>query len=165
MSISHRDSLTGRIAPAPDAPENPFQAYIPPTPMRDGRSDHRRAERPQIVVRLPQIVYDKLHALAENRRVTVTHIVLEALFPVLEPALRPALQGESALTDSAATTRGVVGTDGHVYFGLSQRRERLADRIKSPVIDPIPAHDAMGRSARAKEERKFVGLLVDRPKR
>ena len=167
MPIPYRDPETGRIARDPAKPENPFKAYVAPTRFRDGRSDHRRAAKPQIVVRMPQIVYAKLHAMAESRDVTVTHIVLEALFPIMEPALLPALQAPNELVDSLGSGKPVMGTDGHVYFGLAHRRDRLVDRIKSPVIDPIPPFDTVGRGNRSMEERKagFVGNLVDKPRR
>lgn len=167
MPIPYRDPETGRITRDPAGPKNPFKAYVAPTRFRDGRSDHRRAVRPQISVALPQIVYDKLYAMAESRDVTVTHIVLEALFPVLEPSLLPALQVQNELVDSLGAGKPVLGEDGHVYFGLAHRRSRLVDHIKSPVNDPIPAWDTVGRGTRSMEERKapFQGTLVDKPRR
>jgi len=167
MHTPYRDPVTGRMARDPSRPANPFAAWVPPVRQRDGRSDKRRADRPIVNVRLPPIAFQKLHALAEKRDVTVTQIVLEALFPILEPELQPVLQAQNDLVDEVGSGKPVLGSDGHVYFGLSSKRDRLANRIKSEVTDPIPAFDAVSRGNRREEERKgaFVATLIDKPRR
>ena len=159
---TERDPDTGRFLRNQTDPEHPFAAYLPPRPLRDGRSDGRQSYNPHINFRVPAIVYDKARALAERRGVSLTHLMLEALFLVLEPGLQPGTQGENSTLNPGVETRPQT-----VHFGQPIKRDRLADRIKSDVADPIASFDHMGRWERKQKEKAqgFVGGLVDRPRR
>lgn len=163
---TERDPETGRFLRNQTDPTHPFAEYLPPPAQRDGRSDHRQTYRPQIVFRCPSIVYDKARALAERRKISLTQLMLEALFPLLEPEMHRAMQGKILEHSQTPQTGQKPGAPG-VHFGQPHKGDRLAERIKSPVADSIPAHDHMGQWERREKEKRsgFVGGLVDRPRR
>jgi len=149
---SHDRDPLGRIMPDPKSP-HPFAKWKAPR-NRDGRSDRpvkpRRDGEPTISFRVPERVYRAIRLTAARRGSTVTALVQEALVPVLQA---PEWLHENVPPAPRS-------------FGPNRKVPRLEDKIKSPVTNPVPAFDRMGRWQQRQEEKTgFKGNLVDRPRR
>jgi len=145
--IKDRDPL-GRIAADP---ASPFAEFKQPHRERDGRSDpylSRRSSEPSICVRLPRRVLQALKLLAEQRRVSLSTVVRQALVPILQPVLR---DGEPRLHDPPLDAAS-----------LALRNVRLPQRHPNPLGGGIPAYDHVGRQAQRVARKSRPGTLIDR---
>ena len=144
--ITHRDSR-GRIARPSGPPHS-----VPKT--RDERSGRRQnAEPDHLSMRMPLAWMRALRSVAERQQKTVTQVVLDAL----EPVILPVIHGNSGLRDQPSS----IGR----FLGQNRKMPRLEDQIPSPITNPVLAFDRMGRWRQRQQKRKFIGHLVDAPKR
>jgi hypothetical protein len=150
--LNNRDSL-GRIIPDPNSP-HPFAEWKAPGRNRDGRSERpihpRRDGEPTISFRVPERVHRAIRLVAQQRGITVTAVMQEALAPVLQPVL----QEPERLHDAAFSMPR--------FRGQPARLPRLEDRLPSGVQNPVPPFDHVGRQQqRSKQRAKFAGTLTD----
>ena len=146
----------GRITRSPTDPPHPFAEYLDldvPRPERDGRSERKRYSEPMVTCRVPQIVLDKLKMIAERRKITLSHLVLEALLPVCEPVL----QSPEGLHERA----GPLGP----HFGPNRKLAQSPPPSSPDVHSDYPEYAHVERW-REKQERKVnPGFLVEKPRR
>ena len=145
--IRHRDArgrITRPTGPPHSAPKS-----------RDERSGRRQdAEPDHLSIRMPLTWMRALRSIAERQQKTVTQVVLDALQPVIQPVI----QGGSRLRDEPGSMPW--------FAGGNRRMPRLEDQIPSPITNPVPAFDHIGRwQQRQEKKRGRVGGLIDKPRR
>lgn len=125
--IQHRDEK-GRIA----RPSGPAHA-VPRA--RDERSG-RPTETPGFFsFRMPVLWRQALEFVAQQRDITLTQVVLDALAPVIQPVLH----GENVPSEHAPAA---------IAMALPSKMPRLADQIPSDLANPVPSYDHVGRQQR-----------------
>ena len=141
--ISERDPETGRFLPiGRPAEQSPKR--------RDPRSDRRTSRHPGAVnFRMPVAWRRILDMIAQQRNLPLTCVLLEAI----EPVVMPALQAQQQLRDNSSPETP----------GLPRRTERLADRLPSTVTPAAPKFDHLTTQNNTQKRRKpkFTGSLVD----
>jgi hypothetical protein len=146
--ITHRDAR-GRIMRAAGPPHSTAKTRDEPSGRR------QNAEPDHLSIRMPVAWMRALRSVAEQQQKTVTQIVLEAL----EPVLQPVIHGAVGLRDQP----GSIGR----FFGQNRKMPRIEDQVPTPITNPVPAFDHMGRWQQKQQRRKggFETGLIDKPRR
>jgi hypothetical protein len=131
------------------------------SPWRDPRTGQFRRDRPHpfsdfwpattyVVVRLHPIVRQAVKTIANQQGVSVTHLVLAAL----EPVIRPVLPEPGQLQD---------GSQNRAHMPAAPHRlVRLADQVAASIPSQHNPGDALGQAQRRQQQRsRFTGTLTD----
>jgi hypothetical protein len=140
--IQHRDEK-GRIT----RPSGPAHA-VPRA--RDERSGRPTENPGYFSFRMPVLWRQALEFVAQQRDITLTQVVLDALLPVVQPVLH----GENASSAHAPA---------QVAIPLPSKMPRLVDQLPSDITNAVPEYDHVGRQQqRAEPAPKRRGLVDQR---